>query len=70
MTMYGAVLARCEHANSNGSPKGCNVCVGSGYVKVVPDRDGEPVPCVHGNTDGKGSGCGACGGSGWAGLIK
>lgn len=57
------------HANAHGMARGCEACKGSGFVMVVPGRDGDPIKCMHGNNDGKADGCKACKGSGWAGLI-
>jgi len=63
----GIVLAKCMHGRT-GSPKTCNACMGSGWVKVVPGDDGKPAMCMHARTESIKT-CSACMGSGWAGLV-
>ncbi|MBK8178611.1 MAG: hypothetical protein IPK67_06920 [Planctomycetes bacterium] len=62
------VLVQCRH-NDAPTGEGCDACEGSGFVKVVLGRDGEPKLCLHASNEGLIEDCDACMGSGWAGLC-
>lgn len=68
MYIVNPLLVPCRHAGA-ATGADCDACEGSGYVRVIVARDGEPRPCEHGANDGELDGCDACLGSGWAGLC-
>jgi DnaJ-class molecular chaperone len=78
MTKVNSVTVTCAYCKATGRDPDdeqeiCPVCKGTGYVEVVPDKNGEPVKCSScrglGRTEEVGD-CSACGGSGWANRAK